>query len=402
MFISKMRQLIRDYVIFCSVCQFFKFSKQLFYGQLQPIPISSKSFSELNLNFIVNLPQISSNWNVIMTITNRFSKYVKIVSGRKTMSTEKWKSFYWKTVFKNWKTFSKFISDKNSKFTSNFWKTVFHQCEISFEMTTVYHSFVDGQTERSNQIIETALRCLLINKYEKNWKNMLLHVKYSLNVFENAFIDVSPFEVFYDVKSKNPLMNIVRRKVSTDEMDFLEQKRQIKIDTIDVIKMIQIKMSILFDKKHRPSNLKGKVYLKLTKTKHVKYHVSGSSFLTIKKLGSFNIKKKMNDLAYELNFFSSMKIHSVISVVHLKQIKYDEFDRNVFTSEPRPIMINDHEKYVVKKIVRAKIKNETPNYVMKWKKYKNTIFESKNQLMKNVFDMMKKFNSRKRFRVWFI
>ena len=78
-------------------------------------------------------------------------------------------------------------------------------------------------------------------------------------------------------------------------------------------------MTIQFDKKHCSSNLQDKVYVKLIKKNHMKYHVSLSSSLTIKKLESYFIKQKINFLIYEIDLSFDMKIHFVISIIHLKQ-----------------------------------------------------------------------------------
>ena len=88
-FISKMKMLINDYVISCSTCQLFKSSRQFSYEELKSISLSNESLAELSLDFIVELSMISNENNVILTITNRFSKYVKIVSEKETFSIKK-------------------------------------------------------------------------------------------------------------------------------------------------------------------------------------------------------------------------------------------------------------------------------------------------------------------------
>ena len=89
MFISRMKKLIIEYVTACSTCQLFKFSKRLFYEQLQSIPMPSKSLYELNLNFIIILSVTINENNVMFIVIDRFFKYVKLVSKKKIMSTPK-------------------------------------------------------------------------------------------------------------------------------------------------------------------------------------------------------------------------------------------------------------------------------------------------------------------------
>ena len=67
----------------------------------------------------------------------------------------------------------------------------------------------------------------------------------------------------------------------------------------------------------------------MTKQNQIDYHIPRSNSLTVKKLKSFAIRKKINDLTYELDLSDNMKIHSMIFVIHLKQIKKNEFEKKI-------------------------------------------------------------------------
>ena len=259
-------------------------------------------------------------------------------------------------------------------------------------MTTTYHSLTDKQVERSNQSIEIFLRCLLIDKYEIKWNEFLFHIEYALNIVLNVFTEIFSFQVLYDVQFRNLLFMIVQKDFNQEEMNFLKKRRWLKIDVIDVIKLTQVKMTIQFDKKHWLSNLQNKIYVKLIKKNQMKYHVSLSSFLTIKKLKSYSIKRKISHLIYETDLSFIMKTHFVILMIYLKQIKKNAFDRNSFQKISRSILMNDHEKYVVKKIVRIEIRDNVSNYIVKWKKYTKKTWELENRLRADVFDMIDKFH----------
>ena len=144
---------------------------------------------------------------------------------------------------------------------------------------------------------------------------------------------------------------------------------------INAVKLAQIKMSILFDKKHRSFHLKEKVYLKLIKVKRIDYHVSNQFFLMVKKLKPFSIKRKISDLAYELTLFSFMKIHSVISVIHLDQTRKDTFERltSFHAADSESIIVDDEKHYVVEKFLKAKIRDEKSDFIVKWKGYEERI-----------------------------
>jgi hypothetical protein len=161
-FISKMRKRVKKYVTACSSCQIFKDSTQKSYEKLQFISISQKFLFEMSLNFIVELFMIIKENNALLTITNRFSKYVKLISKIENSSAAAWVEQYWEFVYKSWRVFHRIVFDKDSKFTFEFWRELFVKCDVKLSFITTYHSFVDEQAKRSNQIVENALRCLLI------------------------------------------------------------------------------------------------------------------------------------------------------------------------------------------------------------------------------------------------
>jgi hypothetical protein len=142
-FISKMKKRVKNYVIACSFYQIFKNSTQKSYEKLQFISIFQEFFFEMSLNFIVELLMIIKENNVFLTITNRFSKYVKLISKIENFSATTWIERYWEFVYRSWEVFYRIIFDKDSKFTSEFWKKLFIKCDVKLSFITTYHSFVD-------------------------------------------------------------------------------------------------------------------------------------------------------------------------------------------------------------------------------------------------------------------
>ena len=55
-------------------------------------------------------------------------------------------------------------------------------------------------------------------------------------------------------------------------------------------------------------------------------------------------------------------------MMHLKKAKENEFDKEI-SEVPEPVIIKKKSQWVVEKIVRAKVQNDLPDYVVKWKGY---------------------------------
>ena len=52
----------------------------------------------------------------------------------------------------------KIVSDRGTQFTSHFWQQVHSSLGTKLNFSTTYHPQTDGQTERTNQILEDMLR----------------------------------------------------------------------------------------------------------------------------------------------------------------------------------------------------------------------------------------------------
>ena len=140
---------------------------------------------------------------------------------------------------------------------------------------TAYNPRSDGQSERTNAIMETMLRCLLVGRYEADWVNILPDTERIINVLESTSTGISPFELFYGVKSKlGP-----QRASSDDEGDFLGSREVLRKAVLDVLELAQARMAPYFDEHHKPPEFTEKVYIKLTRRSGQKGYLLPQSFL---------------------------------------------------------------------------------------------------------------------------
>jgi hypothetical protein len=62
----------------------------------------------------------------------------------------------------------KIVSDTGSQFTSKFWEKLHESMDTKLNFSLAYHPQTDGQTKRTNQILEDMLRAFALN-YGKSW-----------------------------------------------------------------------------------------------------------------------------------------------------------------------------------------------------------------------------------------
>jgi transposase InsO family protein len=86
----------------------------------------------------------------------------------------------------------KIMSNRGSQFTSKFWEKLYESMDTKLNFSLAYHPQMDGQTERTNQILEDMLRACAL-RYGKSWNKSLPYAEFSYN---NS-IEMSPFEARY-------------------------------------------------------------------------------------------------------------------------------------------------------------------------------------------------------------
>jgi hypothetical protein len=80
--------------------------------------------------------------------------------------------------------------------------------------SSTYHPQIDGQTERTNQILEDMLRACAL-KSGKSWDKSLPYTEFSYNNSYQASIEMAPFEALHGRQCMTPIvLESDRRKPS--------------------------------------------------------------------------------------------------------------------------------------------------------------------------------------------
>jgi hypothetical protein len=98
----------------------------------------------------------------------------------------------------------KIMSDRGSQFTSRFWKKLHESLDTQLNFSLAYHPQTDGQTERTNQVLEDMLRACAL-KHGGSWDKSLPYAEFSYNNNYQTSLKMSPFEALYGRKCRTPL-----------------------------------------------------------------------------------------------------------------------------------------------------------------------------------------------------
>src|ERR1700751_1546323 len=224
-----MHEFVKNYVRGCAVCQEKKIITRHNQPQLYPIPPEedAKPFQTIAMDLIIKLPE-SRGYDTILTITDHnCTKGVILVPCKETMGAEELAKEYKDRVFPFVGIPSKIISDRDTRFTSHFAKEVCAQLEIKQNISTAYHPQTDGQSEKTNQHVETALR-IFCNHQQNDWADYLLIVQYMLNARVSETTKKTPFELWmgYIPRAHQPERASALQRVEWNETRFKEVRNQ--------------------------------------------------------------------------------------------------------------------------------------------------------------------------------
>jgi len=115
-----------------------------------------------------------------MVVVDRFTKMAHFIGLETNTTAKDVVDTFLKEVWKLHGLPSEIVADMDPKFGGEFWESLFKALGIKRRMSTAYQPPTDGQTERTNQVLEGYLRNL-VNYDQNDWYQMLPLVEYAYN-----------------------------------------------------------------------------------------------------------------------------------------------------------------------------------------------------------------------------
>ncbi|KAI3365736.1 hypothetical protein L3Q82_000693 [Scortum barcoo] len=192
---ATMNEDTRGFVKACPVCSRHKSSHHAPAGLLQPLPVPRRPWSHVSLDFVTGLPP-SHGHTAILTVVDRFSKMAHFVPLPKLPSAKETAELMLTHVFRLHGLPVDVVSDRGPQFTSIFWREFCALMGASASLSSGFHPQSNGQTERMNQELETALLCMA-SQHPSSWSQQLLWVEYAHNTLICSATGLSPFQCAY-------------------------------------------------------------------------------------------------------------------------------------------------------------------------------------------------------------
>ncbi len=184
---------VRRFVASCHVCAQNKSSNSPPAGLLRPLPIPSRPWSHIALDFVTGLLLSAGNTVILSVVDRGFSKAAHFIPLPKLPSAREAAQVMVDHVFKIHGLPSDIVSDRGPQFASQFWREFCRQIGASPALSSGFHPQTNGQAERTNQILGRMLRCLT-SCTPALWCDQLSWAEYAHSSLPSSVTGLSPFE----------------------------------------------------------------------------------------------------------------------------------------------------------------------------------------------------------------
>ena len=206
-----------------------------------------------------------------------------------------------------------------------FWKELQAGFGTWLKFSTVSHPQIDGQSERTTQILEDMLRVCTLDFPRSRAKKVPL-MEFAYNNSYHQSLGMSPFEALYERKCRSPI-----HWHEAGEIRFLGLE---EVDAVSKeIEVIKRRLQAFVDrqkkytqKRRRPLEFEvgDQVFLKVSPMRGVmRFGKKGK--LSPRYVGPFEIIEHIGEVAYRLALLPTLsRLHNVFHVSMLKKYLYDQ------------------------------------------------------------------------------
>jgi len=131
-----------------------------------------------------------------MVVVDRFTKVAQFIGLQENMTTRDVPDAFLWEVWKLHRLPTEIISDMDARLSGQLWESLCKMLGVKRRMSTAYHPQTDGQTERTNQVLEGYLQTF-VNYDQNDWYQLLPLAEHTYNNSTTNAHKMTPFVATY-------------------------------------------------------------------------------------------------------------------------------------------------------------------------------------------------------------
>lgn len=218
----RMRQFIRNYIAACIECCYNKSRPSE--GELHCPDVITIPFHKVHIDHLGPFKTSLKGNAYLIVLCDAFTKYVMIKAVRS--ATTKPVIAFLNALSLFFGHFHRLISDRGTAYTSKLFADYCRINGIRHSLNAVRTPRANGQVERQNQSILSALRSLVQREDRRDWDEHIHTVQWSINTMTNSTTKRSPHELLFGFEPRDILQNKI--------LSSLQEVDALNVDPIDL------------------------------------------------------------------------------------------------------------------------------------------------------------------------
>ena len=129
------------------------------------------------MDFVTHLPRTPQRQDEVWVIVDRLTKSAHFLTVRMTFTLEEFCRLYIREIVRLHGVPVSIVSDRDPRITTHFWKSFQKDMGTQLKMSIAFHPLIDGQLERTIQILEDMLRACVLD-LKGSWEEHLPLVEF--------------------------------------------------------------------------------------------------------------------------------------------------------------------------------------------------------------------------------